>query len=582
LSDTEVRQSPQQAAVIAELKAKQTSPQGGAAKKGSPSAKDKNQRGWILDTLGVNMPPPVLPPPPRPPQLQQIIGERVMTFDQLADKIGHKPKHNRARGLYKMSERYKAMEDAFTEAESGIQTTQQTTLDTIDDNGWTTLEQDLDRRLDGLITAATGYRARKAQKKKQQATRGADDLITDATRYKQTFKDQIGAIRNDPAFNKVKGQLTVEQAIRCKRLGISFADTEFNSYNDNQRDKTKPPVILGSGKMNSVTKLVHADGKARAFKPQQPTDDGNSKAAKEIGIDPNAPHYGNRNIAASAIGDVLGGDVIPQARYALHKGSVGLLMDMAPGKSPIGKVNLGDIDLAKDSWLKNNLTQMANNTAAGRSNDLVSKSIADAGYVQKDGGGWERYKKDYVKPWTAPPSPKAQAKLHAQLNQLEWCDLLCGQMDRQPENYMVEVNGDDAKVTGIDNDLCFGKTEVPKDVAHGYSGPGLPKLINKATLEKIKGSPPKVPALDFDRDVLPRLKGLLTQDEIKNARTRLADVTKHALDLESQGMVVGDWGSWRAPGPDPRQTASEFLAAQKGGLFGRDLARFFKQDGLLQ
>jgi hypothetical protein len=358
-----------------------------------------------------------------------------------------------------------------------------------------------------------------------------------------------------------QGQLTVEQAIRCKRLGISFADTEFDRYNDNQR--TKPPAILGSGKMNSVTKLVHADGKSRAFKPQQPTDDGNSKAAQEIGIDPNAPHYGNCNIAARAMGDVLGSDVIPQARYALHNGSVGLLMDMAPGKSPIGKINLGAVDPAKDSWLKSNLTQMANNTAAGRSNDLVSKSIANAGYVQKDDGGWERSQKDFVKPWTAPPSAKAQGKLHAQLNQLEWCDLLCGQMDRQPENYMVEVNGDDAKVTGIDNDLCFGKTEAPKDVAHGYSGPGLPKLIDETTLRKIKGSPPNVPALDFDRDVLPRLKGLLTQEEVNNARKRLADVTKHALALESQGMVVADWGSWRAPGTQPPSRPQSFSRRRK-------------------
>jgi hypothetical protein len=197
LSDTKARQSPPQAAVIAELKAKQAGAQGAASKK----VQDK----WIHDTLGVSVPPQVLPPPPRPPQLQQIIGERVMTFDQLAGKIGHKPKGNRARGLYKMSERYKAIEDAFTETETGIQTTQQTTLDAIDDNGWTTLEQELDGRLDDLITAATGYRDRKAQKKKRQASQAADDLITDATRYKQTFKDQIGAIRNDPAFNKITG-----------------------------------------------------------------------------------------------------------------------------------------------------------------------------------------------------------------------------------------------------------------------------------------------------------------------------------------------------------------------------------------
>nr|MDA8251012.1 hypothetical protein [Rhodospirillales bacterium] len=35
-----------------------------------------------------------------------------MTFDELAGKIGHKPKSDRLGGLWKMSQRYKAIGDA--------------------------------------------------------------------------------------------------------------------------------------------------------------------------------------------------------------------------------------------------------------------------------------------------------------------------------------------------------------------------------------------------------------------------------------------------------------------------------------
>jgi hypothetical protein len=148
-------------------------------------------------------------------------------------------------------------------------------------------------------------------------------------------------------------------------------------------------------------------------------------------------------------------------------------------------------------------------------------------------------------------------------------------MDRQPENYMIDIQGDQVKITGIDNDLAFGKNSVKASYTaqEGSTSPGMPKLIDKPTLEKLKGT-------DFDKDLMPRLTGLLSKDEIDASRTRFALVLQHAVDLESKGLVVDDWATWVAP--DGVSNASQYLAAQQdGSLFQRDLKKFFQADGLV-
>ncbi len=508
----------------------------------------------------------VPPPPPRSAQLQQVINEQLMTFSDLAAKIGHAPHADRLGGAWKMSKRYKAVEGAFGSADAELAAAQAKPLAGLDKTGWATLEQDVGGKLDNLVLAATNYRAKYANK--QTKRDAADDLIIDATRYKQTLSDQLKAVRTDPGLAGVQQHLTVDQALTAKRLGINFADCRLDLYNDSALDAAKSQAGFGAGKMNSVSKLVHADGTARIFKPEAFADPGGAKATGTMGVDPDAPHFGNRNIATRTVADLLDASVIPQARFALHNGQFGLLMDKAPGQSPGQNVKIANFDATKDTWFKSTLAQV---TAGKADPDALTR----AGYKKGDDGVWQRTRKELVKPWTAPPSPAAQASLHGQLNQLEWCDVLSGQMDRQPENYMVEIKGDQAAVTGIDNDLCFGKNQAKAEysMAEGSTSVGKPHLIDAATLAKMK-------AIDFNRDVAPRLAGLLSTEEIDASRQRFAAVHQHAMQLEAQGLVVDpNWKDWRAP---DGSTASEFLAAKKGGsIFSRDLAKFFKADGVL-
>src|SRR3954466_9258788 len=102
--------------------------------------------------------------------------------------------------------------------------------------------------------------------------------------------------------------------------------------------------------MNSVTGIMHADGKERAFKPRNEFDAGSAMVSGHMGVDPDAPRFGNRNIASKAVADVLGTKVVPDARFALHNGQIGLLMEKGPGKAPFGDVTY-DVDPATDGWL---------------------------------------------------------------------------------------------------------------------------------------------------------------------------------------------------------------------------------------
>jgi len=248
---------------------------------------------------------------------------------------------------------------------------------------------------------------------------------------------------------------------------------------------------------------------------------------------------------------------MPEASFATHNGQVGLMMGMAKGKSPRQKV-----------W-----QDIPDQVAAEKEHPVNRKNY---GYEKRD-GVWKKGVETMVKPWTPPLSAQAQANMQEQLNGLEWTDMLSGQVDRHSANYFIDIQGDNVKVTGIDNDFAFGKNQnglVEYDLNKGVTSPGSAKLIDKKTYDRMVAG-------DFDRDMLPRLTGLLTDEEIAAARNRFNAVKAKAQAL-SPDFVVTNWSTWRSPGGPPNMTAAEYLAAQgTPSLFKRDFAKFFKQDGLL-
>jgi hypothetical protein len=360
------------------------------------------------------------------------------------------------------------------------------------------------------------------REKHKAATQQIDTIIVETTTpYSNYYK-----LLTDPDVRYIQDAFPIDQALDFKRHGVRFKDFRFDQYADHNLDPSRSQDNFGSGACNSIDKLVHWDDQERFFKPEKQTDNA-SLAIAALGIDAKAPRYGNRNIASHTISKALKLEVIPEARFMLHKGKLGLLMDAAEGKSPAHK------SADRTTWLRD-------------------------------------------KPWQGDqPPPELVANLHGQLNALEWCDIMTGQADRHVENYHVKVEGNGVKVTGIDNDRAFGSAQgnimQPRSGIYGFESVGTPKLIDKSIYDRLI-------KMDFKRDLLPGLGGLLTEAEINASRQRFDAVNTAARGLNDK-FVVKDWDACRSP-DERKLTATEYLAEQEtGSLFARDFAQFFPNSG---
>jgi hypothetical protein len=291
---------------------------------------------------------------------------------------------------------------------------------------------------------------------------------------------------------------------------------------------------LTGGKFNKPYFVTYKNNETRVFKPEL-DDTSNSKTSNDIGIDSDNPHLANRNIASCIVSNVIGVNVIADAKVCLDNGVVGLSMEKASG-------------VRVDSL---------NNVHKEQKDDILTK-------------------------------PELVAGLHAGLNALEWCDALTGQADRHHENYFVyNDNNKKIKITAIDNDMAFGKNtnEIPfvdknKKTNNGfmiingnwvpckaypYHWIGQPALIDKKIYDRIIN-------LNFDNDVRPQLQGLLTDEEITATAARFAHAQTLARELAQRGCVIEDWQTWRWQNDDGTSlNASQYLSqANTKSFFARD------------
>jgi hypothetical protein len=487
---------------------------------------------------------PLKPLPPRPEQMQHAIDNKLLTFEDLVRDIGHAPKKDKLGGKWKMSKKYKKIEiesKTLSESLGGLGGQSLSKFDK-------SQAEQVNANLDRLITSCQAYA--KQHSKDSQKVAAANRIIKNAQGYKQALQN----ITTDPGFEQVKHQITVIDALEIKRRGIPFRDCHFETFNDGKVNREQSKENFGSGLANTVSKLVYTDGRARIFKKEPETDTSPLDGPNRIGVDKNAPHYGNRNVASHSIAKFLDNKSIGECRFAMHDGNVGLLMEMAPGKTPRQTV---EKPIAPDNALLKNA--------------ILLKQEEKQGYWQDEEGNWFRSVKEIVNPWgDKTPTEDEVAQLQQQLSELEFCDMLTGQIDRHAENYLIEVKDGKVKVTGIDNDLCFGPKQgriESKDVNDAYRGTGAPRLIDRKTYDRLVNG-------DFDRDMKPSLIGLLNEEEINASRTRFDLVKQHALAMEEQKCVVDDWKTWRSK---DGLTATQFLS--QGGhkptsIFQRDLAKF--------
>jgi hypothetical protein len=510
---------------------------------------ERHQIQFDLNLAGqpnANANPPAPPLVRRPAPLDKAVREQLITYEELTAKIGQ-PKADRLGGLWKMSERSKAIGQDANRLIPAAQRAGELPLKTMRASGAS--QQALLQGVDKLVASCTAYQAKHPDKRAD-----LQPMIDKAATYKRALQQALA----DPQAAALGDTVTVDQAIFIKECGIRFADCKFDAFNDNRLAPGGAQNGAGAGACNIVDRLVHLDAngnvpQARYFKPLQREDRSDKGPRKAIGLDENAPNYGPRNLASRAVAEVLGLDVIPETEIASHDGRVGLLMAEAPGKAIKQKVWSN-----ADGWAKD-------------AEDCVAKGLHDLlnGWrLAKRDGRWMRWSEENVWPSAERPSAKAVASVQEGLNGLEWCDLITGQADRHSGNYFIDIRGDKAKVTGIDNDFCFGENQTglfKTDISKGITSVGTPLLIDQKIYNRLQ-------QVNFDLDLLPRLKDLLSAKEVAASRQRFDAAKQEAQHLFDTGKLVKDWQAEQSPEGRERTFAEDIWS-----LFGRDLRKSLDQ-----
>lgn len=455
--------------------------------------------------------------------------DRLMTFAELQQQIGSKPKKDRMGGLFKMSTRYKDLGKRLDEIQAKVHDLTLADLDTPTKRAQ--VRQDIETQLDEVAQAGAAYR-KKHTGKKGAVVKG---LLDDVDRFRGELPDLLLRM-GTPGDKAWPRDMHLDAAMAAERMklapdALKFVSAKHCRFEAFSTERETASRELGAGSVNKVQLITYGDTQ-RVFKKEVSVDTSGANAPALLGIDVQnktgaGPRYGNRNVASNLVGKMLGTSVMPETSFAVHNGEVGIAMAFAPGKT-ISGVHAEARKQAK---------------AKGQTYDEI----------------------DFI----SSLSPVAVASLQRQLIELEVCDILTGQADRHRGNYMLDVQGDHVTVTAVDNDFAFGKTTqlgVPIGVYGVTSICSMPMLIGKDMADRIL-------AMDFDRDVAPQYAGLLTDEEVAAAKFRHDALVKHVRKLDQDGYVVQDWQRWRSP--DGR-TVSDILSQESergaGSLFCRDFA----------
>ncbi|WP_372392863.1 hypothetical protein ACCQ05_02870 [Xanthomonas sp. NCPPB 3582] len=277
------------------------------------------------------------------------------------------------------------------------------------------------------------------------------------------------------------------------RLNLKMTDDTMPAFTSAQE---QAPRELGAGRSNSVyeVQVRKTDGAAmnavfKPLDPEPPDPEHWSVVARLTGISREDPQTAMRNLATVAYARKLGFDVIVDTHVApINLGQdpfnpeLGLIMERAPGK-PAEEIDASTL---------------------------------------------------------------AQAKVCAEVMKLQLLDHLTGEADRHDKNYFIHVESDGrAKVTGIDNDNCFGKELTAPDAAQpdledpqrrAFHGTALPPVVDTEMERAVLSL--------TEEDIRSLLEDKLDDAEIAAAVQRYHGVRRHLMELRNAGRIIEphDWG----------------------------------------
>ena len=201
-----------------------------------------------------------------------------------------------------------------------------------------------------------------------------------------------------------------------------YADGDIDPALDDRNVAESRP--LGSGGFNAVDLVTFKDGTKRVFKPEFAGRMAAENCPILNGIN-SKQELTRINRAVNRTADALGlGDVMVKTTAGVHGGVFGMYMEAAPGVE--GR------QLARNAY-----------PVYGADGNQISLGT------------------DEIKALPADQRKLVRGRMMRQFNRLQWFDVITGQGDRHPANYMVQVKPDlTVDVKAIDNDASFGATRT--------------------------------------------------------------------------------------------------------------------------
>jgi hypothetical protein len=305
---------------------------------------------------------------------------------------------------------------------------------------------------------------------------------------------------------------------------------------------------FASGAMSSVDKIRYRDGTVGVFKAERrdgpmPHAPGRNTGIPERLADAN---MSGRAVATSKLDQALDLGLVPRTEFAVNGGRAGCVQEFVPGgklfeERPVrtdiaGSVNFMQAILGKpgvDRW-GHGTDEIGARTLAQVADarpEVRERAIAEL----MEGGHLWATKEETVGlgrvDLSAPTVQKSLADAHVM-------DLLTGQVDRNPGNFIFETGVDGhVRAKLIDNDLSFGAglTELSHEKLQAVGSPlmldRMPRLIDADTARRVLAMTP-----DALRAALADTG--LSDDEINAATERLDQLQGH-IGLVSQGQVPG-------------------------------------------
>jgi hypothetical protein len=316
---------------------------------------------------------------------------------------------------------------------------------------------------------------------------------------------------------------------------------------ENDRSESESDESAGSGAMATVAKITYKNGYVVAFKKAETNGEMKGGDALNHGIpDTNAEaNLAGRSVANSVLAEMLGLDNVPKTTYAQHGGSVGTAQAWADGapnvtmeKRPAYSRTIGSNSFANCLVVFPYPPEGPEAPACSWEGDSDALDALSSGDVDLAEEYWNKDKL-YLSQATAIAAKKQpdlrEPALQKSLADAHLFDLLTGQLDRNPQNFVFDTNS--TRVHLIDNDQSFApSTRLGDDAkpARPKYLPGLPDLVDENTAKRFR---------ELSEKDLTALLGAhgMTPAEQSCAVERLRTIKTHLESLEDGGHLVSTW-----------------------------------------